>query len=185
MSRIAFDYKPRATASRTAAHTGWFVSGVLAPLIGGAIVYAIATHRTSQVTAARSAIESVIEAPIITMSEIASPPIPQPIGDTVEFVVRRNDTLDRIFRQMDLNLTELASIRELPGVQQSLDQLRPGETITLIHDAGALQSLRRRVNDTEILSVTRATTASQPSWLRRRLKFARRPRKALSTPPCS
>jgi murein DD-endopeptidase MepM/ murein hydrolase activator NlpD len=82
-------------------------------------------------------------------------PIPKPLGDTVEFVVRRNDTLDRIFRQLKLDLTDLALIRDLPGVQKSLDQLRPGDTITLVHDDGILQALSRRISETKLLSVTR------------------------------
>ena len=87
--------------------------------------------------------------------EQLSPPFRSRIGQTVEFVVRRNDTLDRIFRQLKLNLTDLASIRELPGVQEQLDRLRPGDTIRLVHDEGLVQSLSRRISETEVLSVTR------------------------------
>ena len=77
------------------------------------------------------------------------------MGATVEFVVRRNDTLDRIFRQLNLSLTDLASIRELPGVKRSLDRLKPGDTITFVHDDGLIQTLTRRVSETEILTITR------------------------------
>jgi murein DD-endopeptidase MepM/ murein hydrolase activator NlpD len=156
VSRIGFDYKPTLARSRAATHARWFVSGLLTPLIGGAIAYAVATRPSSvspPSTPARAL--ALVEAPIIEIEEIAPPPIPQPLGDTVEFVVRRNDTLDRIFRQLKLNLTDLALIRDLPGVQESLDQLRPGDTIKLIHDEGALQSLQRRISETEVLSVSR------------------------------
>jgi murein DD-endopeptidase MepM/ murein hydrolase activator NlpD len=83
-------------------------------------------------------------------------PPPSLLGDTVEFVVRRNDTMDRIFRQLKLNLTDLASIRGVPGMQGRIDQLRVGDTITLVHDEGLVQSLTRRISETEVLSVTRA-----------------------------
>ena len=82
----------------------------------------------------------------------------------MEFVVRRNDTLDRIFRQLKLNLADLASIRELPGVQAQLDRLRPGDTIKLMHnDDGLVQALSRRISETEVLSVKRVEeTGSGP-----------------------
>jgi murein DD-endopeptidase MepM/ murein hydrolase activator NlpD len=99
--------------------------------------------------------EVIEEAPLTARAEPTETPIPQPLGATVEFVVRRNDTLDRIFRQLQVSVADLASIRDLPGVQDRLDQLRPGDTITLVHDEGVLQALRRRVSETEILSVTR------------------------------
>lgn len=73
----------------------------------------------------------------------------------MEFVVRRNDTLDRIFRQLKLDLNDLANIRQLPGIREQLDRLRPGDTIKLTHDEGTVYALSRRISDTEVLSVTR------------------------------
>ena len=52
--------------------------------------------------------------------------------DTIDVVVGRNDTLDRIFRRLDLKLTDLASIRLLPGIRQGLDLLKPGAAAELI-----------------------------------------------------
>jgi murein DD-endopeptidase MepM/ murein hydrolase activator NlpD len=73
----------------------------------------------------------------------------------IEIVVRRNDTLDGIFRRMKLSLNDLATLRTEPGVRQSLDELRPGDAIHLTHMNGEVQSLVRRLNETETLSVTR------------------------------
>jgi murein DD-endopeptidase MepM/ murein hydrolase activator NlpD len=71
-------------------------------------------------------------------------------------VVRRNDTLERIFRQLQLNLDDLAVIRQLPEVNGALDMLKPGDPITFAHNSdGDLQSLTRQVTNTEKLSVTR------------------------------
>jgi murein DD-endopeptidase MepM/ murein hydrolase activator NlpD len=81
--------------------------------------------------------------------------IVQPIGDVIETVVRRNDTLDRIFRQAKLNLDDLAAIRNLPGIRNSLDALKPGELIKLNHIDGALQNFSRRLSETQLLSVRR------------------------------
>jgi murein DD-endopeptidase MepM/ murein hydrolase activator NlpD len=79
----------------------------------------------------------------------------KPIESAVEVIVRRDDTLDGIFRRMQLSITDLAAIRGLPGVRQSLDLLRPGDVITLTHLNGELTSLQRRVSETETLQVAR------------------------------
>ena len=74
---------------------------------------------------------------------------------TVEVIVRRNDTLDRIFRRLQLSLADLASLRSLPGLKAALDQLRPGEALTLRHHDGALYGLDRRLSLEESLHVVR------------------------------
>jgi len=159
--KIGFDYKP-ATAVSRAAHTRWLVSGLLLPLVGGA-AYLLATQESGVVSPPTIAPIATLPAPPAAApaqtTALAEPAIPEPLGDTVEFVVRRNDTLDRIFRQLKLSLADLASIRDLPGIQKSLDRLRPGDTITLVHEEGLIQALRRRISETEILSVTRVAQA--------------------------
>ena len=152
--RIAFDYKPASPTSRRSAHARWFISGLLLPLIGGAIAYLLANREPPTLA------PPPLQADALGLDLTALPgeqlsPLPQQLGQTVEFVVRRNDTLDRIFRHLKLNLTDLASIRGLPGVQKQLDRLRPGDTIRLVHDEGLVQSLSRRISETEVLSVTR------------------------------
>src|SRR5689334_11317740 len=59
---------------------------------------------------------------------------PAAIGaSTIEVIVSHNDTLDRIFRRLKLDLADLASLRGLPGLKNGLDKLRPGEALRLIH----------------------------------------------------
>lgn len=153
-SKIALDYKPSSTRARTVAHARWFASGLFLPLLGGAIAYLLVTRQpTALPPKPHQASESL--ASLSAPPSAAMPELPAPLGDTVEFVVRRNDTLDRIFRQLQLNLSDLASIRGLPDIQRSLDRLYPGDIITLIHDEGLVHSLRRRISETQVLSVTR------------------------------
>jgi murein DD-endopeptidase MepM/ murein hydrolase activator NlpD len=80
----------------------------------------------------------------------------KPLGSTVEVVVRRNDTLDSIFRRLQLSIEDLATIRNLPGIRQSLDFLKPGDVVRLASLDGAVTKLERRVSDTATLHVTRA-----------------------------
>jgi murein DD-endopeptidase MepM/ murein hydrolase activator NlpD len=152
-SQTAYDYKP--TGPKTAAHARWFLSGLMVPVIGGLVAYLMVNN--SPATVGPPAISSGLfnsPVPPLELPELTNP-IPRPLGETVEFVVRRNDTMDRIFRQLKLNLTDLASIRELPQARGALDQLRPGDTITLVHDEGVVQTLSRRISETEILTVSR------------------------------
>lgn len=92
----------------------------------------------------------------------AAPAAPAPViegPDSVEVTVQRNDTLDRIFRSTGIDLATLAELRTLPDVRKALDLLRPGDTITLTHVNGALQSLNRQISETLTLSVSRAGDA--------------------------
>lgn len=79
----------------------------------------------------------------------------KPLGSAVQVIVGRNDTLDGIFRRVKLSVTDLAEVRDLPGIRASLDRLRPGDVITLRHVNGELLSLSRRVSETEMLSIGR------------------------------
>ncbi|MDE2304893.1 MAG: peptidoglycan DD-metalloendopeptidase family protein [Gammaproteobacteria bacterium] len=80
------------------------------------------------------------------------------LGSTIDVVVGRNDTLDRIFRRLALDTTDLAQIRELPGIRQSLDFLKPGDSIRLRHRAGEVNELTRKVSETQTLKVVRNGT---------------------------
>ncbi len=76
--------------------------------------------------------------------------------DSVEYTVQRNDTLDRIFRSVGIDLTALAELRARPEVRRALDIVRPGDTITFTHVDGALQSLNRQISNTLTLQVARS-----------------------------
>ena len=154
-SRISFDYKPRSASASAATHARWFISGLMLPLIGGLLAYALtktsATHE--QALRAPTIVPSML--PKLEPLDIATS-LPPAVDDSIEFVVRRNDTLDRIFRTLKLNLTDLALIRDLPGVGERLDRLQVGDTIKVTHEDGVIRELSRRISDTEILSVKRS-----------------------------
>ena len=74
----------------------------------------------------------------------------------VAVTIGRNDTLDQIFRALQLKLSDLAELRSLPDVRKSLDMIRPGDVIQMTHLDGEIKSLTRRISETAMLSVTRA-----------------------------
>jgi murein DD-endopeptidase MepM/ murein hydrolase activator NlpD len=81
---------------------------------------------------------------------------PLAIGaSTIEVIVSHNDTLDRIFRRLKLDLADLASLRDMPGLKAGLDRLRPGEALHLIHRDGSLFGFERRLSPSETLRVIR------------------------------
>src|SRR5882672_10332760 len=77
------------------------------------------------------------------------------LGATIEVIVGRNDTLDAIFRRMARDTADLAAIRQLPGIRQSLDFLKPGDAIKVTHDDGEIRELTRKVSETQTLKVVR------------------------------
>jgi murein DD-endopeptidase MepM/ murein hydrolase activator NlpD len=91
----------------------------------------------------------------VSIATTAPPPIAQQasVASIIEVVVGRNDTLDAIFRRMALNKSDLAAIRNLPGIRQSLDLLKPGDSIKLTHTDGDIKELTRKVSETQTLDV--------------------------------
>lgn len=125
------------------------------PLVGGLLAYKFA--QSPQQDPSSVATPASVLAPQLSLPEPALDPVPEPalLGETTEFVVRRNDTLDRIFRQLGLSLSDLSAIRALPDARKHLDRLRPGDAITFVHRDGSLQTFSRRVSETEVLTISR------------------------------
>lgn len=142
-TRIRFDYKTDSTAATTRP-TRWLMAVMMLPLLGGALAY-VFTHNPAANTYQEST------APAAEAPDLALPP-----GEKLDFIVRRHDTLERIFRRLKLSLADLAAILSLPGARQALNQIRPGEKVTVVHEDGTVHALNRRISETEILSVTRA-----------------------------
>jgi murein DD-endopeptidase MepM/ murein hydrolase activator NlpD len=105
-----------------------------------------------------------------TPAAAAVPPMPivvqqASVASMIEVVVGRNDTLDAIFRRMSLNKSDLAAIRALPGIRQSLDFLRPGDAIKLTHSDGDIKELTRKVSETQTLNVVRQTSGFEAKMI--------------------
>jgi murein DD-endopeptidase MepM/ murein hydrolase activator NlpD len=99
--------------------------------------------------AAATAVPAPNNAPLMVQQASAA--------STILVIVGRNDTMDAIFRRMSLDKSDLAAIRNLPGIRQSMDFLKPGDAIRLTHlDGGAIKELSRKVSETQTLKVVRA-----------------------------
>src|SRR5882757_1650658 len=93
---------------------------------------------------------------------------------TIDVIVTRNDTLDRIFRRLKLNLADLTSLRTLPGLRARLDSLRPGEALRFIHRDGQLFGLERRLNESQTLKVSREPSGLKADVLQNPLEMRSR-----------
>jgi murein DD-endopeptidase MepM/ murein hydrolase activator NlpD len=118
------------------------------PLLGGALAHVLTNDLP--VGTYQESTTSATEAP-----DPAQLPAAVPLGDRVDFIVRRNDTLEQIFRRLKLSANDLNAILGLSGVRQALSRIRPGDKVTVVHEDGAVHALNRRISETEILSVTR------------------------------
>jgi murein DD-endopeptidase MepM/ murein hydrolase activator NlpD len=102
--------------------------------------------------------------PKTAQTGIAEAPPPQSVSapqeanlafSTIEVVVMRNDTMDRLFRRLELNLADLASLRDLPDLRTQVDKLKPGERLLFKHRGSELVGLERKLSDSETLKVTK------------------------------
>jgi murein DD-endopeptidase MepM/ murein hydrolase activator NlpD len=114
------------------------------------------SHPPGSIAVAVPKTQSISDAPVPPAPEVPTPPIvaeQASVASIVEVIVGRNDTLDAIFRRMALNKSDLAAIRNLPGIRQSLDFLKPGDSIKLTHTDGDIKELTRKVSETQTLDV--------------------------------
>ncbi|HTZ88034.1 MAG TPA: hypothetical protein VMB05_15305, partial [Solirubrobacteraceae bacterium] len=108
-------------------------------------------------------------------AQLAASAPARPGGPTsVKVTVARNDTLDRIFRRLQVNLADLASLRNLPGLRQRLDRLHPGEALTITQHQGELLGLERRLSLEETLKVEKDAGQLHASVVRNPLEMRER-----------
>lgn len=77
----------------------------------------------------------------------------------IEVIVRRNETMDQVFRRLELSMQDLAALRAMRGLKSMMDRLRPGELLTVKHRDGELVGLERRISPSETLRVQRGEGA--------------------------
>ena len=146
--------RPRAMAFLADAvlHRRWLAAGLGVPLFAAAAAAALLARNpvdTAPQAVDLSALVAATAAPVVSAPTVDNP-------DSVEVTVQRNDTMDRIFRSVGIDMATLAELRARPEVREALDVLRPGDIVTLRHLDGALLSLNRQISDTLTLSISRS-----------------------------
>jgi murein DD-endopeptidase MepM/ murein hydrolase activator NlpD len=88
----------------------------------------------------------------------------------IDVIVQRDDTLDHIFRRLQISLSDLADIRALSGVRELLDRLNPGEHLKFLQRDGALVGLDRHVSLTEKLEVRRSANGFEANVIAKQIQ---------------
>ena len=147
----AIDFRDVAVAAPrpVAAGRRWLLTASALPVLAIALYLAKPGTQDAPTSLDLTALAASVEPVAAAVQEDTS--------QNVEVTVQRDDTLDRIFRSVGIDSATLAELRNLPDVRKAIDILRPGDTITLTHADGVLQSLNRRISDTLTLSVSRAS----------------------------
>lgn len=102
----------------------------------GVHVSAGLTQRTDVARIAMSAFEASREGDSAMKAALAG-------LSTVSVEVQPNDTLDQIFRRLELSLTDLANIRALDAAKHALDRLQPKDLLTFFTRGETLVALTR------------------------------------------
>ncbi|MEO6079651.1 MAG: peptidoglycan DD-metalloendopeptidase family protein [Steroidobacteraceae bacterium] len=112
-------------------------------------------QRTDPARVAISAFETARqgESPVDTALQAARAGLSE-----IKVVVKRNDTLDQIFRRLEFSLSDLANIRALDAARHALDRLRPGDLLTFFIRGEQLVALVRPVSLSQTLRVERNDT---------------------------
>jgi murein DD-endopeptidase MepM/ murein hydrolase activator NlpD len=107
------------------------------------------------------AISPAITIDIPGLSTVDAPPtpevidLPEPIGSTLDLLVKRGDTLEMLFRRNGLSLTDLAAMVALPSASDALKLLKPGDRLEIAHRDGEVLSLQREIDEIKLLSIAR------------------------------
>lgn len=151
-TRVPFDYKP---TIQPPPRINWLLPALLFPALGAALAFTVHWHAAPNAPAEATTVATESAESGVTDDTQAAP---ETLGAKIDFIVRRNDTLELIFRKLKLSIDDLGAILSVPGVKRVLHPIKPGDKVTVVHNDGAVHALNRRISETEVLSVTRADT---------------------------
>ena len=118
-----------------------------------AVVVALGVHASTTLSRQPDPAQTAIHA--FQARQASAPAAAFALADAIQVTIRRNDTLDGIFRRLQLSLADLANIRALDGARQALDRIRPGDMLTIFKRDGQLIGLRRPLSINQTLQVQR------------------------------
>ena len=112
------------------------------------------------------------ETPLVLADAINPPP-----HQKLSLTIRRGDTLDKLFRQHDLDLGHLSAISRLEEARKRFRRLKPGDEFLITHDQGDLVSMYSNLDLTSALKIERgesgftAEVIDRPIEKRKRLAY--------------
>jgi len=121
----------------------WLILAALVPVLAGAYAYAFMRP------------EPRAPEPALSPTTETRPPAAAALSSRSHVVVRRNDTIEGIFRQLNVSAADLKTVLAMPGVGVTFKQIQPGDKITVVHDGAMLYAVNRHISETEVVAVTR------------------------------
>jgi murein DD-endopeptidase MepM/ murein hydrolase activator NlpD len=151
----------------------WFVLGLSVPIAGVSLLLVSQRNESKIPTAVPASApapelfltaqepvplalpDAVDLAPEPALAETALAPPVALSATTIDLLVGRGDTLEVLFRRNGLSIADLSAMSEVPDAREHLRRIRPGDHIEITHDEGRVATLRRELNDAEMLSLAR------------------------------
>ncbi|MBM4221609.1 MAG: hypothetical protein FJ170_06665, partial [Gammaproteobacteria bacterium] len=138
------------------------LSGALLGMVAAGIALLAGYQLTGQITelgANWSEAPAKVDSRPVAAGESSLPPQVADPFETLVLDVQPGDTLDSLFRDSGLSLVDLAEILQLDAARQTLRILRPGDTLSVRHDAGSIQGIEREVGIGQTFVVKRNDVA--------------------------
>ncbi|MFQ5610442.1 MAG: LysM-like peptidoglycan-binding domain-containing protein, partial [Woeseiaceae bacterium] len=177
-SPLLHDYKPSgARKPEKSKALQWFAVGVGMPLLG---LFLISTlNDVTPVAPApespgMSAIDEVPIPEIIVTARRKPEPEPLPVFDKLTLDIGRGDTLDKLFRQNNLNLGHLAAIARLDEPRRLFRRLKPGDSFEVLHEHGSIVSMYSVLDLTSALQIERSDSGFDASIIERPIDVRKR-----------
>jgi len=165
-SPLLHDYKP-SPAKKPAKSKAfqWFVVGFGLPLIGVALVSVLSREEpvstppdtpvmTAMSDAPQAAMDDdLVEDPVEVVEAVLAPPEPE--FEKLVLTVGRGDTMEKLFRENDLDIGELMEIAGLDVAKKRFRRIKPGDVFEVMHDEGHVISLYSKLDLTSGLQIDR------------------------------
>jgi murein DD-endopeptidase MepM/ murein hydrolase activator NlpD len=182
-SGIRHDYKDAFAVSPKRSRWTLFVAGLGMPLVATALLLLGTPGQPIPVRPAETVIEAAtgsaaaptlvesaaaLGVPVSPDLEIAPATVPaEPPGIVLDLLVKRGDSLELLFRRNGLSLTDLAAMVALPDASNALKLLKPGDRLEIAHRDGQVLSLRRELDDIQLLSISRKDSGFAANTIQR------------------
>ena len=191
-SPLLHDYKPSgANKNKKNQALQWFTVGLGIPLAALALVSTLDTAPPATPLADMPAIMTSTDNPIVAvltvteslaadlpiLAETEAEPEPLPEFERIILEIKPGDTLDKLFRQNNLNLGHLAAIAKLEEPKKLFRRLTPGDKFEILHTEGALISMYTVLSLTSALNIERgdsgfvAAIVDRPIDTRKRIAY--------------
>ena len=186
-SPLLHDYKPSGDRNpQKSKALQWFAVGLGIPLIGLGLVSTLNSPPNPVTAAVQPAMmasskvlpavdEGAAETLTIDLVTLAEPePEPIPEFDQIDLKIGRGDTLDKLFRQHNLNLGHLAAIAKLEEPRKLFRRLKPGDEFQILHEGGSLISMYSVLNLTSAIRIERRETGFVAEIIERPIEVRKR-----------